>query len=127
MEGGGRSVCCNAAQSVCQSRARRKTGASEHAQGSGTDEPGCFSSSVSVYVARVISSRPSEEKSDHTLPQFASLSPASAVCTNVMMEWTQNGGDVSSSLRFHVRGFQNAQNNQIVKGIYDETFILWSH
>lgn len=72
--------CCNAAQSVCQRRARHKNGASEHAQGSGTNEPGSFQNSVRVcaYVARVISSRPSEEKSDHTLPKFATVLPVSA-------------------------------------------------
>lgn len=38
-EGGGRAFslcCCNAAQSVCQRRARHETRASAHAQGSGT-------------------------------------------------------------------------------------------
>lgn len=38
---------------------------------------------VSVCVARVISSHPSEEKSDHTLLKFASLLPGSAQCARM--------------------------------------------
>lgn len=38
---------------------------------------------VCVCVARVISSHPSEEKSDHTLLKFASLLPGSAQCARM--------------------------------------------
>lgn len=72
--------CCNAAQSVCQRRARHKTGASEHARGSGTSR-GVFGA-VRMWHG-VVSSRLSQEESDHTLPKIHHSPAPPRTCARV--------------------------------------------